>query len=103
MLGCGGGGELGPEGEEDGPGDFGVGRAKEGETVEGDVRLDGDGEGGRRGGECEGGEEGGVGAGDGGEKVGDVGFLDVLCWGGRWEGAICGVADSKVLGCGMKC
>lgn len=56
-------GEFGPESAEDGPGDGGVGGAEEGKAVEGDVGLDGDGEGvSLR--EGEGGEEGGVGAGD---------------------------------------
>ena len=91
--------ELGPEGEEDGVRDLWVGGAEEGEPVEGDVGLEGGGEGGVREGEAEGGEDG-VGAREAGEEGGGVGLLVVEGRGGAGEGTVLRVADGEVLACG---
>lgn len=79
-------GDFFPEGEEDGPGDFGVAGAEFGEAGEGDVGLKGDGEGVLVG-ELEGGEEAIVGFGDLAEPVCGIGVLGVEGWGcaGDWR------------------
>ena len=89
--------QFGPEGLEDGPSDVWVADAEVGETVEGDVGLEGEGQGMllRY---LKFGEDGTVGAGDLGEEVGGVGFLDVLSWFGVGEGPVFGVADCEIHG-----
>ena len=93
-------GEFAVEQGEDGPSDFGVLGAEEGEAGEGDVGGNGDWQVvlGRLAGQLQG-FQNGICAGHGAEEGGGVSALGVEGWFGGGEGAIFGCGEDEVLGC----
>ena len=87
--------QFGPEGLEDGPGDVGITGAEVGKAVEGDVGLEGNGEGVFVG-DLQLREDGRVGSLNLGKEVGHVVPLDVLRWLGVGEGAVFCVAFCEI-------